>query len=297
MNWLSPGHPGSRELAALADLSQLDERLEVVDVGANPIDGDPPYLPLLESGLANVTGFEPQAAALERLTQSAGPNERYLPYVIADGAEHTLHLCASDGFTSLLTPDPAQLALLTDFPRLAEITSTETVQTARLDDVLELPRLDLLKMDVQGGELAVIEGGSRLLGEAVAIQTEVGFHRLYAGGPTFADIDLALRSHGFVPQGFVSTRTWPMAPVQWTDAMQTSARQLVEADVLYVLDPVRLDLIEAPRLKRLALIAHGGYAAAGVSLRCLLELTSRGDLPQGTAEAYRALLLDHRASG
>lgn len=296
MNWLSHRHPKRQELRELADLLQLVERLEVVDVGANPIDGDPPYLSLLESGFANVTGFEPQAAALERLTQSAGPNERYLPHVIADGRSHTLHLCASDGFTSLLPPDPEQLALLTDFPRLAEVTRTETVQTVRLDDVPDLRRIDLLKMDVQGGELAVIEGGGGLLGEAAAVQTEVGFHRLYAGGPTFADIDLALRSHGFAPHNFVSTRTWPMAPVEWADAMQATSRQLVEADLLYVLDPARLDLIASPRLKRLAFIAHGGYSAAGVALRCLLELTSRGELPGNTIQAYRVLLLDHRDS-
>ncbi len=33
------------------------ERLtEVVDIGANPIDGDPPYKPMLQAGLCRVTG-------------------------------------------------------------------------------------------------------------------------------------------------------------------------------------------------------------------------------------------------
>lgn len=36
----------------------------VVDVGANPIDGDPPYKILLQKRLCRVTGFEPQAEAL-----------------------------------------------------------------------------------------------------------------------------------------------------------------------------------------------------------------------------------------
>ena len=39
----------------------------VVDVGANPIDGDPPYKAMLEAGLCMFTGFEPQLHALARL--------------------------------------------------------------------------------------------------------------------------------------------------------------------------------------------------------------------------------------
>src|ERR1700679_10289 len=36
----------------------------IVDVGANPIDGDPPYRAMLAAGLSAVTGFEPQPDAL-----------------------------------------------------------------------------------------------------------------------------------------------------------------------------------------------------------------------------------------
>jgi hypothetical protein len=41
------------------------ERLTaVVDIGANPIDGDPPYQSMLEKRLCRVVGFEPQSEAL-----------------------------------------------------------------------------------------------------------------------------------------------------------------------------------------------------------------------------------------
>jgi hypothetical protein len=36
-------------------------------------------------------------------------------------------------------------------------------------------RLDFLKIDVQGGELAVFQGGISKLSETVAIQTEISF--------------------------------------------------------------------------------------------------------------------------
>ena len=73
---------------------------EIVDIGANPIDGDPPYKAMLKAGLCRVTGFEPQERALAELQAKRGPNERYLPYVIADGNTHVLQICRHSGLTS-----------------------------------------------------------------------------------------------------------------------------------------------------------------------------------------------------
>ena len=171
--------------------------VEVVDIGANPIDGDPPYRLLMDAGLCRVTGFEPQPRALTELRRLAGPHERYLPYAVGDGDPHTLYLTATSGFASLLEPDDRQLSLLTDFPRLAAVTGREVVDTRRLDAIEEIDRIDLLKIDIQGGELSVLRAGRQKLAGALAVQTEVGFHRLYRDQPTFADVDLELRAAGF----------------------------------------------------------------------------------------------------
>ena len=263
--------------------------VEVVDIGANPIDGDPPYRPLLDAGGCRVTGFEPQPPALADLIRRAGPHERYLPYAVGDGRAHSLQLCATSGFASLLEPDERQLELLIDFPELARVTGREPVQTSRLDDIAEIEAIDFLKIDIQGGELAVFQAGRRSLARAVAIQTEVGFHRLYRDQPTFADVDLELRAQGFVPHRFVSTRTWPLAPVVWADPLEQDARHLVEADLLYVRDPVTLDRFTDGQLGRLALIADICYRSAGLALRCVLELSARGALDPAAPERYRAL--------
>ena len=62
--------------------------------------------------------------ALAELRDRAGPHERYLPYAVGDGHPHTLHLCATSGFASVLEPDPRQLDLLVDFPALARVIAT-----------------------------------------------------------------------------------------------------------------------------------------------------------------------------
>jgi FkbM family methyltransferase len=131
----------------------------IVDVGANPIDGDPPYKAMLAAGLCEVTGFEPQAHALAKLQQSKGPRERYLPYALGDGTQRTLHVCELEGMTSLLEPDPAHLALFNLFPIWGQVKAQIPVTTKKLDDVAEIAAMDFLKMDVQGGEREVLAHG------------------------------------------------------------------------------------------------------------------------------------------
>jgi hypothetical protein len=47
-------------LQPLLDLLKPQRVTEIVDIGANPIDGDPPYKPILRAvEICRVTGFEP----------------------------------------------------------------------------------------------------------------------------------------------------------------------------------------------------------------------------------------------
>src|SRR5437868_451732 len=116
----------------------------VVDIGANAIAQDPPYKRMLDLGICTVVGFEPQDVPLLELSRRCGPKERYLPYAIGDGKEHTLHLCKSRFMTSLLEPDPKQLALFNEFPDFGKVEETARVSTRRLDDVDEVGAIDFL---------------------------------------------------------------------------------------------------------------------------------------------------------
>ena len=50
-----------KSISAILDLS---ERIDVVDIRANPINSDPPYKKLLEANFANIFGFEPNKDAV-----------------------------------------------------------------------------------------------------------------------------------------------------------------------------------------------------------------------------------------
>lgn len=277
----------------LAGTADSNRRVEIVDVGANPLVGEPPcYAPLLEAGLARVTGFEPQPEALAALTARASETARFLGVAVGDGEQHELRICAETGFSGLFEPDPTQLGVLTDFPRLASVTDRAPIPTVRLDDVTEIERVDLLTLDTQGSELAILANAPRLLAGAVAVQVEVAFHRLYAGAPVQAEVDLHLRAAGFVPHTFVTTRTWPLAPVTWDDPLEASSRQLVEADLLYVRDLTRLDALDAASLTAGVLVAAGAYGCLGLGLVLLRELVRRGLLPATAEQEYSTIVAD-----
>jgi len=262
----------------------------IVDAGANPIDGDPPYKAMLAAGLCKVTGFEPQADALARLERKKGPHERYLPYVLGDGGDGVLNVCELEGMTSLLVPDPAHLALFNLFPIWGTVKHQIPVTTRKLDDVAEVAHLDFLKMDVQGAERAVLAHGRAKLADTVVIQTEVSFVPLYQGQPVFGEIDLALRELGFLPHCVTGTKIWPISPMVVGDQPNRGIRQLLETDMVYVKDFSRPQNMSAEQWKHLALVAHHCYGSYDLALKAIVTLIEMGAVPDGSNKRYLASL-------
>jgi FkbM family methyltransferase len=274
-------------LSALLSPARLTE---VVDVGANPIDGNPPYKAMLEAGLCAVTGFEPQPQALARLDEKKGPRERYLPYALGDGTERMLNVCALDGMTSLLVPNPAQLALFNRFPQWGKVVARHPVSTQRLDDIAEIGEMDFLKMDVQGAEREVLtHGRGKLLG-AVAVQLEVSFISLYHHQPGFGEMDILMRAMGFLPHCFAEMKVWPLAPILVGGKDNVGLRQLLEADLVYVRDFTHAANLSPEQWKQLALIAHHCYGSFDLALRCLNMLIERGALAATAVDDNLAIL-------
>jgi FkbM family methyltransferase len=273
-----------------ADLLSPQRLTEIVDVGANPIDGEPPYVTMLSAGLCRVTGFEPQEQALLELQRKKGPNERYLPYAVGDGGRHTLNVCVASGMTSLFEPDPNTLVLFNDLKPLGEVIRRIPVETRKLDDISEIHYLDFLKIDIQGGELAVFKGGATKLSKAVAVQTEISFVPLYKNQPCLGDVDLEMRRQGFIPHLFAAVKQWPLAPCVVDGNPRQPLHQLLEADIVYVRDFSRPESMSDEQLKHLALIVHHCYGSFDLALRCVMLLEQRQALESGARNRYLQLV-------
>ena len=275
------------ELARLLSMSRLTH---IVDIGANPIDGEPPYRPLLDAQLCRVTGFEPQASALAELNLKKGAYETYLPYAVGDGKEHILNLCAYSGWTSVFVPSAAALEVFSFFKNNARVVAQTRVQTQRLDGLVEIDDIDFLKIDIQGGELAVFVHGREKLKNAVVIQTELQFVDLYEGQPSFGQVDQELRTQGFIPHTFAALKKWPISPLQFGGNPTQALNQLLEADLVYVRDFVHADRMSGDQLKQLCLIAHSCYKSFDLAGRCAVLLEQRGAIPAGSFQQYIDIL-------
>jgi len=277
-------------MAGLIELLRPERLTAVVDVGANPIDGDPPYKQLLQMRGCRVTGFEPQADALAALNARKSEFETYLPNVIADGKRAKLHVCHAPGMTSLLKPSQQMLGQFRGFPEWGKVVREIPVETSRLDDVVAGNPLDLLKIDIQGSELTAIENGRRCLARAVAVQCEVSFLPLYEDQPTHGAIDRALSRLGFVPHAYAAINRRMIGPLFDQTNPFAAMNQLLEADIVYVRDFTRPDDMQIEQLKHLAIIAHYCYRSFDLAANCIHHLERRGAVLPGSLAQYPAMM-------
>ncbi len=254
----------------LATLLDLEIQVDVVDIGANPIDGTPPYKPLLDTGLARVVGFEPNPHALAALNARKGPNETYLPYVVFDGAKQTFRVCHAPGMSSLLEPNRKLLGYFHGFLDWARVEECHEVETVRLDDIEEVESLDYLKIDIQGGELEVFRNGVERLADCLVIHTEVEFLPMYEGQPLFSEVEMFLRSQGFVFHRFAPLVSRVLKPLVVGNDIYAGLSQLFWADAVFIRDFTRLDVLSPMQLKKMTLILHDIYGSRDVAYQALL---------------------------
>ncbi len=260
---------------SLKALLNTEIRVKVVDIGANPIDDAPPYSGMLRNGIAELVGFEPNPTALAKLQAAKGPNETYLPYAVCDGQRHTLNFCQAQGMTSLLEPNAAVLNLFHGFPQWSQVTAKAELDTVRLDDIPETAGVDMIKIDIQGGELMAFKNAEARLKDALVIQTEVEFLQMYVGQPLFSEVEIFLRQRGFMFHRFFPMVSRVIAPMLVGGSIYAGMSQMVWADAIFVRDLTRLDLLTDRQLLSFAAIVHECYQSLDMTLHLLNELDRR----------------------
>lgn len=273
----------------LWSLGSANGPLQVVDVGANPIEGDAPYKALLAAGRVRVVGFEPQESALAALNRAKSAAETYLPYALGDGSPGELRLYAQSGFASLYDIDPARAALV-GFQRGTAETGRVAVATRRLDDLDEVPPVDFLKIDVQGSELSVIRHGRNKLSDAMMIQAEVRFLPLYLGEPPMGDLVAELAAQGFILHDFAFVKRRPFPSRLSQRLRPRTMRQVIDGDAWFIRDPLGAADWTDAQLWRLGLLADGVAASPSLAIFCIEALEARGAVPAGAADRYVDLL-------
>lgn len=270
------------------DLFDLTSPLQVMDVGAAAIAETPVYKRILDMKMAHLAAFDGDARQISKLVEAYG-EEHVSIYneFLFDGEKHDVFLCDPEsGMTSLLKPKKEALAFFNGFSFFGNVEATEEIQTTRLDDVEGLNFIDFLKMDVQGAELEILKNGENRLKNCLAVQLEVSFFALYESQPSFGEVDVYMRQRGYVPHRFLDVKRWSIAPTIIDNNIRAPGNQLLEADIIYISDPLDIKNVSNTQLEKLVVLAHYVLESIDLCVYYLLEMQRRKLIEHNGANTY-----------
>ncbi len=275
-------------VSVLLDGLGVSRRTRIVDVGANPL-GEAPYAGLLSMGGCEVVGFEPQPSAFEKLAKIKAENEIYLPFAVGDGSRKELKIYRSSGFTSVYEPYLPGMDYLGG-KDWGQVTGRIGLDTVALDQAVEVGTFDLLKIDIQGGEVDVFLGGEQALKQAMVVIVELRYMRLYEGEPMLGGVDDELRRQGFYLHKFLFNKGVSLPNSQAARLRRRRMRdQLIDGDGVYLRDMGQLASYGDEQVKHLCITASAVFGSHTLVLHCLDDLVRRGatspDMPARYVDA------------
>jgi FkbM family methyltransferase len=184
------------------------EGYRILDLGAN--QGQSVRHFFRDFRRPEILSVEPARGNLEILRRRYGshPRVRIVPAAMGEtDGEAELRVYEQSEMNSLLPLEPSERVrpVGADLPVL----ETERVEVMTLDTLAAkngLERIDLLKMDCQGAEMAILRGARRMLAERriTCICLEVMFQPLYVSQAGLEEYRAFLEPHGFALTGFYS---------------------------------------------------------------------------------------------
>lgn len=170
----------------------------VVDIGANR--GQFALACRKVFPLAQIHSFEPleEPSRIFKNIFHDDPNVFLYPFAVGrTGGRTTIHVTIDDDSSSLLEVSQMQSDL---FPGAAE-KETRHVDVLPLSQALKkgpIPKNSLLKIDVQGSELSVLQGSEDILNDFLYLYIECSFVELYRGQALAHQIISWLNQRGFI---------------------------------------------------------------------------------------------------
>ncbi len=197
----------------------------IIDVGANTGQFATTISPIFPQ--ANIYAFEPLPSCFEQLKAKMSGVANFVCINIGLGDQSGEIEFESNEFS------PASSFLKLNHLHKEETsgmcqTQTIKVKVERLDDIVGNLKINyplLVKIDTQGYEEKVLNGGEETIKSATALIIETSFVEIYEGQPLFDDIYKRLTSWGFTYEGSLEQMS------------SKTCGQLLQSDSLFVKHP------------------------------------------------------------
>lgn len=204
-------------------------------------------------------GFDADTRECDRLNSEQHDvfQRDIFPFFIGGKTGQTeFHLFKAPGSSSSLRPDPRYSRLFADSS--FAINRTVNVQTTTLDaffkDRPKTPKPDMIKLDTQGTELAVLQGATQCLQTASLVEVEIEFLPVYKDQALFSDVVKYMLDRGFdfiyLNRVFEQRKGYP----------GFARGQITFGDALFARREDECDAFDEPRLARyLILLINYGH--------------------------------------
>lgn len=195
-----------------------------------------------------IYGFDADRQACEERNEAIAQQkinwtETHIPLAVWDSiGTATLYVTKNPECSSLYPPNELVINRLTEYADFQKLLSTIEVETTTLDEYFKQnpATIDFLQLDVQGGELNVLDGATQLLNnQLLMLCVEVSFVELYKNQPLFADVDIYLRNQEFTLLDFGTK--WHGRRQGIKLMSQQHPGQFVWTDAYYARDLIRPD--------------------------------------------------------
>jgi FkbM family methyltransferase len=259
-------------LAEVIKAADRDLKLTMMEIGAAQVgDVKEPFRALLDAFPGSqIVAFELDKQLCANLNRTGPRGIRYYPVALGRREEtRPLYETVHPMCTSLLKPNEALLSCFNNLEvaMLKSIGSVDTISLDRFAGDTGVRDVDFIKIDIQGAELEVLEGGATTLRDTVAVVSEVEFVPLYSGQPLFGDVCRFLSEQGLMFHKFLGLAGRTVRPTIVNDDPNFAVQHLW-ADAVFIRDLLRLSELTSPKLLKLSLLSNL-YGSPDLTFHCL----------------------------
>lgn len=245
----------------------------IFEVGALPLGEEPFYriLPLFPG--SRIVAFEPDPDVCAKQNAQSREGITYHPVALGRTEEQRkFYVTEHPMCSSLYPPNEALLAHYNnmDVARLKDVTTISTVSLDGFVSSNAIDVVDFIKIDIQGAELEVFQGGVKTLANVLAIVSEAELIEHYVGQPLFGDLCGFLNSQGLQFQKFLGFGGRTLKPVVVDDDPNAVGQQMW-TDVLFIRKLFERERLADEQYLKVAVLAML-YGCIDVALFCCREV-------------------------
>ena len=231
----------------------------ILEIGALPVEGQQePFHQLLDIfPESRIIAFEVDKDLCEQLNQKAKRGIRNFPVALGRTEERRPFYVTNHPMCSSLYKPNERLVSLYNNMEVAMLKSIEFIETVSLDYFAKennIDSVDFIKIDIQGAELDVFQGGPNTLDEVILLVSEVEFIHQYLEQPLFGDVCSFLGKKGMMFHKFLRTGGRSLKPIVMGNDPNFPV-QYIWSDAVFIKEIFKIPDLSSSKLLKLGLLA------------------------------------------